>query len=83
MPVSRTRRQHLSNLLFEGFVSRAHAGPSVVPGAFSGQGRIPIDAEACITFGTVRGWEAMRVMSPQFLLWKPGNRDRATLPRTE
>ncbi len=58
MPVSRTRRQHLSNLLFEGFVSRAHAGPSVVPGAFSGQGRIPIDAEACITFGTVRGWEA-------------------------
>jgi nodulation protein E len=26
-------------------------------------------AEACITFGTLRGWEAMRVMSPD--VWRP------------
>ena len=34
-------------------------------------------AEACITFGTVRGWEAMRVMSPD--VCRPFSRDRMGL----
>jgi nodulation protein E len=33
--------------------------------------------EACITFGTVRGWEAMRVMSPD--VCRPFSRDRMGL----
>jgi nodulation protein E len=32
-------------------------------------------AEACITFGTLRGWEAMRVMAPD--LCRPFSKDRA------
>ena len=34
-------------------------------------------AEACITFGTVRGWEAMRVMSPD--VCRPFSKDRMGL----
>lgn len=34
-------------------------------------------AEACITFGTVRGWEAMRVMSPD--ICRPFSKDRMGL----
>jgi nodulation protein E len=34
-------------------------------------------SEACITFGTVRGWEAMRVMSPD--VCRPFSKDRAGL----
>jgi nodulation protein E len=34
-------------------------------------------AEACITFGTVRGWEAMRVMAPD--VCRPFSKDRAGL----
>jgi nodulation protein E len=34
-------------------------------------------AEACITFGTLRGWEAMRVMSPE--VCRPFSKDRMGL----
>ena len=34
-------------------------------------------AEACITFGTVRGWEAMRVMAPE--VCRPFSKDRMGL----
>jgi len=34
-------------------------------------------AEACITFGTLRGWEAMRVMAPD--VCRPFSKDRAGL----